>query len=117
MSSQSFRITLLLIAPVSAVYAMAFLKDAIRHMYDIVEDDSHISMTFSLLSIIFSTFFGLLVIYNLYSFKIGAIQDPDDLKDRLAMIEVAAGGFLGIIFETLFSGYKQASNPSASRTK
>ncbi len=32
----------------------------------------------------------------------GARMSPDDLKEQLALIETALGGFLGLIVETIF---------------
>jgi hypothetical protein len=38
-------------------------------------------------------------------------MSPDDLKDRLALVEVMAGGFLGLVVETLFG---HMTKPEAS---
>src|SRR5258708_5222088 len=65
LSSNDFRITILILSPVSAVYAMAFLRDTVRNMF-VVENDGaqnkveqrRVTVTMASLSIIFSVFFS-----------------------------------------------------------
>jgi hypothetical protein len=117
LSPQEFRITVMILVPVSAVYVGAFLRDSVRHMFADVAtptEDRPITLSFAILASCLTALFGLLVIYNLYDFAHGANITADDLKDRLLIIETMAGGFLGIIVETLF---REAPRENAHRVR
>jgi len=105
LSTQDFRITILILSPVTSVYALAYVREVIRTMYADTPDpadDRLVTQRFSYLSIFFSFIFSAGVIYTIYQYKQGTALAPDDLKDRLALIETALGVFLGLVVETLF---------------
>ena len=105
LDNQDFRITILILTPVTAVYAMAYFKEVARGMFvgslEVV-DQRLVTIRFAVFSVLFSLLFCIAIIYTLYQFKTGTSFDADTLKDRLALVEVILGGFLGLIVETLF---------------
>ena len=87
------------------MYALAYVREVARGMFvDNEEPDDRraVRPRFAILSTLFSTAFSVGVIYTIYDYAFGGPMSPDDLKDQLALIETALGGFLGLIVETLF---------------
>lgn len=117
-SRQEFNIIVLILTPVTAVYAMAFVKDIIKH--NLWKESKRttklfVSWEFSAISLVFTISFGALVIYNLYNFFSGGNLSADDLKERLALIEVVVGAFIGIIADTLFGNRQTESGEADDR--
>lgn len=105
MKQSDFRITILILCPVTAIYALAFVREVLRFMFvgSADKDDSRaVTLSFVLVSVLFTVVFSIGVIYSIYKFSIGTTMTPDDLKERLAWIETGLGGFMGLIVETLF---------------
>lgn len=106
LSPQSFQLTILIITPVTALYALAYLREVARTMFAGTEDAADrrmVTLRFAVLSILFTMSFSLGVIYTLHSFAFGdAPQDADGLKLSLSIIETALGAFIGLVVETLF---------------
>ncbi|MCP9630656.1 hypothetical protein NML43_26495 [Rhodopseudomonas palustris] len=100
-----FRITIYILCPVTAVYAMAYVRDVTKSMFANTTDadeERSIRLSMVILSTLFSFVFSAAVIYSIHEFSVGGTMKPDDLKEQLALIETALGGFLGLIIETLF---------------
>jgi hypothetical protein len=105
LNSQDFRITILILVPVSAVYALAFLKRVVAERESVavpVSITPRVTISFAALSFIFTGAFGVLIIYTLWQYQASGEMSPNDLKDRLALIEVMVGAFLGLIADSLF---------------
>lgn len=105
LSPQDFRIVILILCPVTAVYAMAFVRELVRNMFVDNPDAQNyrkITNSFSLTAVAITMFFSFAIIYNIFEFQKGGNMSSDDLKDRLGIIETVLGGFLGLIVETLF---------------
>ena len=104
-SCSDFRLTILILCPVMAVYAMAYLREVVKFMFvdtSDVDDRRFVKIRMAVLSTLFSLVFSVGIIYSIYDFSTGANMKPDDLKEQLALIETALGGFLGLIVETIF---------------
>jgi hypothetical protein len=106
MSLQSFQLTILTITPITALYALAYLKETARYMFidtPSILDIRVVTYRFAILSILFTTAFSVAILYTIYSFAFGSsTQNADDLKLSLSIVETALGAFLGFIAETLF---------------
>lgn len=106
MTAQSFQITVLIITPVTALYALAYLKEAVQYMFidhQNTNDQRLVSWRFALLCILFTLAFSTAIIYTIYEFALGSsTQSADDLKLSLSIVETALGAFVGLIAETLF---------------
>jgi hypothetical protein len=82
------------------------------------QDDRPVTRTMATLSFLFSLSFSSLVIVSIVSYYSGDIVTPDALKDQLALVEVVAGGFLGLIVETLFGPLEpNARNKAADNVR
>jgi len=105
LSAQDFRIVVLILCPVTAVYAMAYCREAARSMFVDVQDPDDrrlVTRRFAILAIFLTFVFSAGIIYTIHQYSLGKSLSPDDLKDRLGIMETALGGFLGLIVETLF---------------
>lgn len=119
LNSTDFRLTVLILCPVTAVYAMAYLREVIKFMFvdtSDVDDSRPVKLRMAVLSILFSLAFSTGVIYSIYDFSTGTQMKPDDLKEQLALIETALGGFLGLIVETIFGKLPPKSGVAADAT-
>jgi len=106
MDQTDFRTVVLIVSPVMSVFALAYFRDVARNMVGRpVSDDEPVIMSFVVLSCLFSVFFGVYVVWTIWTFA-GSGESPNTLKLDLALVEVFAGAFVGLIFETLF-GYKK----------
>jgi hypothetical protein len=120
MSTQDFRLTILILTPVTAVYAMNFLKDlSHKRFVDAAKPEAELVVTtsFATASIIFTSLSSVLILFSLYRYYSGAILKPDDLKDRLALVELVSGGFLGFVADTLFGSHPGKSSARKSSKK
>jgi hypothetical protein len=115
LNASDFRLTILILCPVTAVYALAYLREVARSMFvdaPDVDDARLVRPRFAVLSTLFSLAFCIAIIFTIWDFKGGTTMSPEDLKDQLALIETALGGFLGLIVETLFG----KAPPAPART-
>lgn len=111
MDQTDFRTVVLIVSPVMSVYALAYFRDVARNMMGRPStDDEPVILSFVVLSCLFSIFFGVYVVWTIWSFADSG-QSPDTLKLDLALVEVFAGAFVGLIFETLFGFKKPAQDP------
>ena len=111
LSDQEFRITLLILSPVTVVYVVAYFKEVARTMFSNGQDSGdrrHVTARFAVLSIGVVSLFCVAVIYTLYEFMLGSSLTSEDLKNRLALIETIFGGFLGLLAEPLFNAVRPA---------
>ena len=111
LSAADFRLTILILCPVTAVYALAYVREVVRNMFvDTVDKDDLriVRFRFAVIASLFSLVFSVGVLYTIYDFSTGARMSPDDLKDQLALIETALGGFLGLIVEISSANYHPA---------
>lgn len=104
MTQSDFQLTTFILAPVSSVFAAAFLKNLATNIFvdPMSGHDFQVTISFSCVAIGLTSFFGFLIIYWLYEYKSGQIIAPDDLKFRLLWTELTIGGFLGTLVEPLF---------------
>ncbi len=106
MDAVDFRTVVLIVSPVMSVYALAYFRDVARNITGrSSEDYQDVTLSFVVLSCIFSVLFGSYVIWTIWNFA-GSGEGAKTLKQDLALVEVFAGGFVGLIFETLF-GYRK----------
>lgn len=123
MNLQSFQITALILAPVTSIYALAYIKEVARHMRNPTADPDYgqpIDVKFAVLAVLFTLAFSTGIIYAIYSYAFeNQGQNPDDLKLTLSIIETALGVFMGLIFETLFgkSSLDQATSITDKENK
>jgi hypothetical protein len=102
---QQLKIVVLMLTPVTIVYAMAYFREVVRGMFPDGQDPDDVrmvTMRFAVLVTLFTFAFSIGIIHALYQYKSGTTATPDDLKENLAYIEAALGVFLGLIVETLF---------------
>ena len=114
MEPESFRVTVLILSPVTAIYALAYLREVAKNF--LVEQGQlsppqFVTPQFAILAVLFTLAFSVGIIYTIYDFSRGNIASADNLKASLATIETALGAFLGLIIETLFG--KVPANTSA----
>ena len=105
MGQSDFRLTILILCPVTAVYAMSYVREVAKFMFvdtSDADDKRGVRFRFAVLATLFTFVFSAGVIYSIYDFSKGGHMQPDDLKEQLALIETVLGGFLGLIVETLF---------------
>jgi len=116
LDATSFQVTILIITPITALYALAFLRDVVRNMF--VNDPIDVRLVrgnFAFLAILFTLAFSGFVIYTIWAYAFGQTgQTADDLKLSLASVETALGAFMGLITETLFGRLPSNNrNPTA----
>jgi hypothetical protein len=107
---EDFRITVLILAPVVTIYAVAFAKDVIRAK-NIRPSTETIPGNFAALAIIYAVAFGIAVIYQIYDFSTATNMTPNELKDGLALTEVIGGGIFGLFMDELF-GKQEPPKPA-----
>jgi hypothetical protein len=95
-----FRLTILILAPVATLYAVAYVKDVIKAMNNPTAERS-VPKDFAALTIIYSIAFGVGVLYQIYDFY-SAHMTPNELKEQLALFELFGGGILGLLLDELF---------------
>jgi hypothetical protein len=113
LSAQDFRLTILILSPVTAMYAVAYVREVLRNINpagEDAEDKELVRTRFAVLSILFSAAFSVGIIYTLYDFSTGKAMSADDLKDQLALIETSLGVFFGLIIERLFGKQPPPTN-------
>jgi hypothetical protein len=106
LKDDDFRLTILILSPVTTVYALAYAKDLFRDIFQEptnIGTDRKVKTSVSIFSILMSTMFAIGIIYTIYNFKESASITQDTFKYRLALIETSLGAFLGLIVDTLFS--------------
>ncbi|GEM_PF-2065433 len=114
MDQTDFHTVVLIVSPVMIVYTLAYFRDVARNMMGRpTSDDERVIMSFVVLSCFFSVFFGVYVVWTIWNFS-GSGESPDTLKLDLALVEVFAGAFVGLIFETLFGYKRPVQNPASS---
>jgi len=101
LKSQELYAIMLTLAPLTALYALAFARDVVREMYA-QQSTKTVSLNFAVLSIVVVTAFGFALIAVLHAFKEGISGNIDDLKVRLGLVETFLGAFIGLIAESLF---------------
>jgi hypothetical protein len=114
MSAQDFQLTILILTPVTALYALAYLREVARNMIvgtGAAEDAQLVTGRFAFLAVVFILAFSSAVIFTIYDFAQGNAQSADDLKISLSTTETALGAFLGLIIETLFGKTTPAQAP------
>ena len=106
MSLPDFRLTILILCPITAVYALSYVREVAKFIFaDTSDADDHriVKPRFAIIASVFTVAFSAGVIYSIYDYSnLGSNMKPDDLKEQLALIETALGGFLGLIVETIF---------------
>jgi len=115
MSLPDFRLTILILCPITAVYALSYVREVAKFMFADTSDtdDSRIvKPRFAVIACLFTVAFSVGVIYSIYDYSTGSSMKPDDLKEQLALIETALGAFLGLIIETIFGKLPPKSRPA-----
>jgi hypothetical protein len=105
MNPQDFQVTVLILTPITAIFALAYVREAARGLLVASRDAGDaraVSTRFAVLSLLFVTAFSFAVVYTIWDYADGNSQTADDLKLSLSTVETALGAFLGLIVETLF---------------
>lgn len=103
---QQWQAVVLTLAPLSALYVLAFTRDVVTNMQG-DPDKRRVSANFVVLTVIVILAFGVAVLYSLYQFKTTVSLRLEDLQVRLGIVETLLGVILGTLVAPLFGQLKE----------